>query len=525
MKELDANSVERDYTMNADICIVGSGAAGITIANSLLDSNVQVLLIESGGHFYEERTQNLYDFKNIGYPLRAQKGYISRNRYFGGSTNTWLGRSAPLNKEDFKRREWVENSGWPIKSEDLEKFYVETANMLKIPNPEFLYNDSWRKYIKDEPNLFLDDGKLCPTVFLLGKKPINMRTAYKKKLRKANNIEIVLQANVTEIITDENEKTVNNLIIKTLDGNKFTVKSKKYIFACGGWENPRILLASKRVNNKGVGNQNDNVGRYYAEHPKILGSKIIPFTNTLKSPVMFWKRKISRDGYVRLGIKLSESLQRKHQLNNDYVEFMYPKTMSDAIAQSERFFNNIGFSRSTIHNFVKLAPHVFNLAETFERMMFNLPLKFHDFTMITHMEQIPEKESRVTLDEERDELNMQKLKVNLKITKKSKESMKRFHNVLGVILEENGLGRLESDLPSLEEHWPKLTDSSHHIGTTRMSEDPKKGVVDKNCKVHGIDNLYIAGSSNFPTGGHVNPTFTIVALSLRLAAHLKAEYK
>ncbi len=241
----------------------------------------------------------------------------------------------------------------------------------------------------------------------------------------------------------------------------------------------------------------------------------------MKSPVMFWKRKVAKEGFVRIGFKLTPSMQEKHRLPNNYIELTYPQTLSDAIAQSEHFFNNLGFSKSSIHNFVKLAPYVFNLAESFERLLFNMPMKFEHVVMYTHMEQIPTRESRLMLSEQRDELGMPKLKVNLQISDVDKENLKRFHKVAGEILERNGWGTLQSDLPEIEQPWPSLTDSSHHIGTTRMSKNPEDGVVDANCKVHGINNLFIAGSSIFPTGGHVNPTFSIVAFSLRLADHLK----
>lgn len=525
MLEKDANKVNKDSTLETDISIIGGGAAGITIANSLSNLNDKVLLLESGNHAYDQKTQDLYDFENIGYPLRAQKGYISRNRYLGGSTNTWLGRCAPLQAEDFKKREWIPNSGWPISEEDLEPFYPQAAKVLKLPDAIYFKNNAWRKYLLNPPKTFLDDGKLLPTIFLLGKKPINMKNAYVRSLKNSKNVEILTNANVTAIVTDSAETTVESLVVKTLDGNTFNVRGKTYVLACGGWENARILLASKGANGNGVGNKFDNVGRYYNEHPKILGSKLFLYSKTLRSLIMFWKRKIAKDGFVRLGIKISEELQEKHRLTNNNIELMYPKTMSDAIAQSETLFNNLGFSRSTIHNFVKLAPYVFSLADAFERMLFNLPLKFEHVTMVSHMEQIQDRDSRLILSDEKDVLGMPKLKVKLNVNKRDKDNMKIFHKVLAKLFEDQGLGRLESELPDSEEHWPELTDSSHHNGTTRMSEDPSEGVVDKDCRVHGINNLYIAGSSVFPTGGHVNPTFTIIALSLRLAEHLKGVHK
>lgn len=525
MQEILADDVPNDSGIDTDICIVGGGAAGIAIAKSFVNSNINVILLESGTHSYNDETQELYEFENVGHPVRSQMGYISRNRYLGGSTNTWAGRCAPMDKSDFERRDWVPHSGWPINRQDLDSYYDKAANFLRLPSSHFFFNGAWRKFLLKTSNRFLNDDKLDPIVFLLAKKPINVRKAYAQELKKTGNIKVYLNANVTELVTDVEETEITKVNVATLRGTKFIIRAKNYILSCGGWENARLLLASNKVNSAGVGNIHDNVGRYYAEHPKILGSKLILSSKTLRSPIMFWPRKISRDGSVRIGIKLSARLQKKHGITNNCIELMYPQSMRDAIEQSEKIFRELNFSRSAINRLVKIAPHVFSILDAFERLVFNLPLKFEHVTMISHMEQIPNRDSRLYLGKELDALDMPKLQVKLDITSQDKENMRRFHQVLNDVILEQGLGKLESQLPEADKAWPDLTDSSHHIGTTRMSEDPKFGVVDKNCKVHNIKNLYIAGSSVFPTGGHVNPTLTIVALAFRLAEHLKEDGK
>lgn len=525
MRGIDANDVARGSVLETDICIIGSGAASFTIARQLIDQGMKVLILESGRYDYDQATQDLYEFENVGHPLRAQKGYISRNRYLGGSTNTWLGRAAPMQSEDFEARPWVPNSGWPIPESEVARFYPEAARTLRVPDADYLTNNAWRRYLLGDSDDFLTDGQLEPTIFLLGKTPINMKKAYLKEVQASQNIQVVTGANVTELVPDAEHSALQHVEVRTLGGNAFRVRGRSYVLACGGWENVRLLLASRSVDPAGVGNRHDNVGRFYQEHPKILGSKLYLNTKTLKSPIVFWKRKISKEGHVRLAIKISRDLQEKYELTNNNFEVMYPQTMADAIAYSETLFNNMGFSRSTIHNFVKLAPYVFSLAESFERLLFNLPLRFEFGTLISHMEQVPDRGSRIMLGDDVDALGMPRLRVNLQISVEDKERMKLFHRVLSEQFEQRGWGRLESELPPADEPWPALTDSSHHIGTTRMSDRPEDGVVDPDCRVHGVGNLFVAGSSVFPTGGHVNPTFMIVALSLRLAEHLKREYQ
>lgn len=523
MKDIDGNDLKSGTTLGADICIIGGGAAGIAIAKSFSGAKDKILLLESGDYSYDDDTQALYDFESVGHSLRAQQGYISRNRYLGGSTNTWHGGCAPLDPIDFEARDWMPDSGWPITRDDLDTYYREAADLLRLPGYELFKNTAWSKYVLDYKPGFLNGDELNPAIFLFANRPINMKIAYAKHLQASSNVQIILNANVTEIESNDTQREVRQIHVSTLHGNKYFVKAKRYVLCCGGWENARLLLVSKRYSSTGLGNDFDVVGRYYAEHPKISSGKIIPASKTLRSPIMIWKRRVNKRGYLRLSIKLTESMQRRHKIANHYVQLKYPQSMSEAITSSETFFRGLRLSRSTIHNMVKLAPHVFRLADAFERMIFNLPLKFNHVSLFNHFEQMPNRESRVQLSTERDALGMNRLQVALRISSADKSHMVRFHEILGKAISDQGLGTLVSEFPDSKSDWPGLTDSSHHIGTTRMNLDPKKGVVDQNCMVHGISNLYIASSSVFSTSGHVNPTFTIVAIALKLAAHLKEQ--
>lgn len=519
MKDIYIDDIPSGTPLQADICIIGGGAAGITIAKSLKNTNLSIAILESGTHIYNNETQKLYDVENIGTPLRIQQGYISRNRYLGGSTNTWHGRCAPLDEIDFKKREWIPNSGWPITRTELNPYYQKAASILQLPESTFFDNDTWQKYVLKRPDHFLKDSMLSPSIYLYGKQHLNMRQAYAKELSDSKNIQIYLNANVTEIKSDKSESTIESINIATLLGNKYTFKAKHYVLATGGMEAARLLLASNKVNSVGLGNYYDNVGRYYTEHPKILGSKLIPLSETLRSPIMFWKRKVSRQGYLRLCFKLSEEQQKLHEISNCYVELTYPQSMTESLQR----LSELKLSKSFMHQLIRFSPHVFDIIGAFERIKFNLPLKFNYVKLNSHIEQIPDRESRLTLGDEVDALGMPRLKVNWKVSTTDKNNLRRFHHIFGEIIKTQNLGRLESDLPESNESWTDLTDSSHHMGATRMSDNPKLGVVDENLYVHGIDNLFIVGASVFPTGGHVNPTFTVVALAARLAEHLKRE--
>jgi hypothetical protein len=142
-----------------------------------------------------------------------------------------------------------------------------------------------------------------------------------------------------------------------------------------------------------------------------------------------------------------------------------------------------------------------------------------DLVVVNYCEQIPDPASRVYLGSERDRLGMPRLVLEWKVGKPETDTLMRLHHLLDSHLRRSGLGQLDHPASHLADlHY---TDASHHLGTTRMSTDPREGVVDRDCRVHGVANLFIAGSGVFPTAGHANPTLTIVALSIRLAAQLK----
>jgi choline dehydrogenase-like flavoprotein len=521
MKDIDGREIPKGKIINTDVCIIGGGAAGISIAQEFLSANSSVIVLESGDYNYREQTQSLYDFVNIGHPMRSQQGYISRNRYLGGTTNTWHGRCAPLDPIDFTKRSWIPDSGWPISYDDIEPFYKKACKVLQIPEFDSFNFSNWSKYIYDyKSNMF--DGSINADVYTLADSPIQMRTKYAPLLTESSNIQIILNSNVTEIESDENQSFVKKLIVATLEGNTFFVKAKYFVLTCGGWENARLLLVSRRYNSNGLANDHDIVGRYYMEHPKIRRGKIIPSSKVFKSQIMLWKRRLNKKGYLRLAFKLSENAQKENKLHNHSIELIYPHSWLESVAASEAILRKLGFSHSAIHKLVKISPQIFGLLEKIEIAQIKMPLQSEYVSLFNHMEQTPNPESRVMLDNEKDALGVQKLKVKLLISDHEKESMIKFHDIFGNYIKDGDYGTFVSDLPNIREPWDGITDSSHHIGTTRMCENPKKGVVDDNCQVHGINNLFIASSSVFPTGGHANPTFSIVAISLRVADYLKS---
>jgi choline dehydrogenase-like flavoprotein len=500
METIDAYSINSGSTLEADLCIIGGGAAGIGIAREFINTKYKVLLLESGDHEFDEKTQSIYDFESVGHPLRAQEGYVSRNRYLGGSTNTWAGRCAPMNDIDFEQRDWVPYSGWPITRADLEDYYQKASEVLKLPDYRYFLTRDWEQYVTQYRSDYLDDKILSPAVFLFAPQPINMRLAYGQQLQDSSNIQICVNANVIEIESHPGLKTIEKVHATSFNQNTFFVKAKFYVLACGGWENARLMLLSQRHTPNGLGNQHDTVGRYYMEHPKIDLGTITPQTAMLKSSI-FLGRKDIQDGMIEVGVRLSDSVQRTEKLLNHYTA-MSPiydgGRISDAIASL--FGKKEAYMPSSLSQSLEEIQYIFSHLVKIPnslRKQFNLPLRFDKVAILSHFEHAPNPNSRVMLSNERDALGTQKLSVDLRVSSEEKRCIIRNHEILKQVLQEKGIGSLESEFPDVDSLWPGLTDSSHHMGTTRMSHNPKEGVVNQDCQVHGIHNLYIASGSVF----------------------------
>ncbi len=528
MTIIDSNELPEDAELKADICIVGAGAAGITIASELDSGSQTVCLLESGGQHLQEDVQALYDLDNLGHPIR--ENFMARVRYFGGSCNLWAGRAMKLSPMDFKPRSWVPHSGWPVSSEELDRYFEGAEQILRLPSFAKFQDVGAVPGIGEKESKLFDGRDLCPTVALWGTKPLRFGRVYRKALKRSSNIRVYLNGNATEIRTDESGQHVEAVTAKTMQGKQFTVKARIFVLACGGLENARLLLVNE------LGNQHDNVGRYYLDHPRVLFGRV-RLNKPARLPYLLGLPQA--DGKVQLGIGLSERIQREEGLLNSYLSFE-PQLSQFAEAQYGRTINvmkvllrrghaggrlQFRASMTDVREMIylltpkEILPHfLYRYYAMLKRLMRRTVSASH-LTVINYCEQAPDPESRVTLGEERDVLGMPKLRLNWQLGDEGLSTIRRLHELVGERLESTGIGTLES---SFAESDPlPFTDASHHIGTARMSSDPKRGVVDSDCKVHGVGNLFVAGSAVFPTAGYANPTFTVVALALRLSDHLR----
>nr|WP_294514716.1 GMC family oxidoreductase [uncultured Rhodopila sp.] len=531
---IDANNVPRRTTLDADICIIGAGPAGISLAREFDNKPFRVILLESGGLKRNRAGQALYKGENIG--LHYEDLDQARSRYFGGSSNCWGGFCRPLDAHDFEVRDWVPNSGWPIKRPELMPYYKRAHDLLQLG--PFEYDPQvWESWIgrKDARLLPLPHERAMNIISQLSP-PTRFGRHYRDEILQSRNVVTYLGANVTEIETPGNGAQVSSVRVRTLAGGTFQVTARTYILATGGIETPRLLLASNRYQPRGIGNQHDLVGRYFMDHPRLRSGAIL-FRDPAANSAIYDLHFTLPGGVTARGVKiaayfgLTPETQRRERIANTRC-YAVSRFVGDdpaaytAVSHIRQAVHGAGSlldrSRADIFNMVKQLPSVAVLAAG---LKLRLPFLARGYALETVVEPTPLPDSRVTLGHGRDGLGMPRVKVEWRLGDLEKRTIRRTQEILREEIACAGSGVVSVDAPGQDEEWPDtLRGCWHHMGTARMADDPRSGVVDAQCRVHGMENLFIAGSSIFPTCGSDMPTITIVALALRLADHIKGLY-
>jgi len=510
----DARQLEQGHIIDADVCVIGAGAAGITIAREFIDSSTRVALLESGGLSFDEKTQSLYEGENVGLPSFDVN--VNRLRYFGGTTNHWAGHCRPLDTIDFEQRNWIPHSGWPISRHDLDPYYLRAQPIVGLGPYEYEDLDFWQKEIA-LPNLKFDDKRLNTVVYNQSP-PTRFGPTYRKELEQANNITVYLNANVLEIQTDDEAAHVTGVKLSCIDGPVFSAAAKIFILATGGMENARILLLSDRVQSLGLGNENGLVGRYFMDHILLRpGIEVSLSDPNLNHSLYSALHRVHRSQMFAI-LASPEALLREEKLNNFRIHLVRRKPAYPAPVG--RIMSRIDKVDGTVDaNDTGRAKQKHTLDEHELRKAGRDAISLH---MV--LEPTPDPDSRITLSDRTDLFGQRKLDVNWRIAHKDLSIAYRAMELAALEFGRLGLGRAYGAIFADAARWPgNLEAGRHHCGTTRMTGDPKTGVVDSNCKLNSVSNLYIAGSSVFPTIGYANPTLSIVALALRLADHTKAQ--
>ena len=545
-----ADDIVRDAVIQADICIVGGGPAGITLALELGRTGQRILLLESGDYDAANDAQALNAGEVADETLHSPPDKY-RQRRFGGGTTIWGGRCVPFDPIDFDRRPWIDHSGWPISYEEVERYYPAANALCEAGDYEYdarlALPGGMRPVLKGFSPLHFDLNGIerfsCPT---------NFGQRYRDRLLAAGNIQVLLRATVIRLNAARDGSRIASLDVRNSKNLGFSVRADRVVLAMGGMETPRLLLTSDDVHARGLGNANDLVGRFYMCHiAGTIGSlRVNGPTNSV------WHGyDIAADGsYCRRRISLRPTVQSDHQVGNAVFRLHHPRIADpqhrtgplSAIFLAQKFIsyeyakrlvsdtpptgmtwlrhavNAIADSPST----VRFLGHWLRDRTLADRKFPSIIIRPRTnlFSLDFHAEQTPNPDSRIGLSDTLDHFGNRRIRVDWRYNRLDVQTVETSFALLRADLQEQSIGTLdlapnETDIETVIRRDGAY--GGHHIGTARMGSSPATGVVDRDGKVFGINNLYLAGSAVFPTSSQANPTLTIVALALRLADHLK----
>jgi len=493
---IDARTLPSGTVLEPDLAIIGGGPAGISLALALASTKLNILLLESGGQNFDPADQKMYAGSQSGPSYIALDA--GRLRFLGGGTNHWGGWCRPMDEVDFEAKAWLPYSGWPFPRKALEPYYSR-AQALVEAGPWIYDQKGDAENAAKGAVLPLGKGGLYTSWFQFSKMrgdvlPTAFGKRYEADLKRAANITPLLHANVTAIRLSPDAKRVEKLDGATLTGKRFTVKPRFVVLAAGGMENARLLLASNDVMKTGVGNQNDLVGRFFADNPIPRDvATIVCFAGPLAP--FYGSNQVLGDGAImRATFAPTAAFCRSAQILGSLSTIEQPVELDAA------------GTAAVITTAIALGVDASNAKA---------------YSLGCGIELAPDPDRRLVLTDEKDALGLPRLKLNMRIADEDFARYRRTLVELGRQLLASRTGMLRIDKKDRAD-WMKTMDwGHHHLGTTRMHADPKQGVVDADGLVHGLGNFYIAGSSTFPTYSASNPTMNLIALTLRLADHLK----
>lgn len=498
---IDAEQLEDHSRIEADVVIVGGGVAGLALARQIADSGHDVAVLESGGEKPADRTQALYKGRMTLSGAGASRDlgdYLtsSRVRCLGGSGNVWGGKCGPLDPMDFEKREWIPYSGWPVDRRQMQPHYDRACALLGMerfdgPNggiggiPDGVFAGR-SKLFTPRPRRYTNYTGLSAS---------GNYDRFKRAAVDHSRVRNYLHANVTYIALAGNGRSVDALKVRCFNGRQLTARGRSYVLATGGIENVRLLLASSDVHRQGIGNHSDWLGRAFAGHSTISRETTPAFLLLRSREALTAYDNGPRD---RAHVVLGASDEAQRQLRGVNFTTTLGRPVQEATGST--------------------------------RALQTLAARLASSTQQTHvdaffmLEQTPNRSSRVSLVDERDELGLPRVQVDMRYNDLELDWLERMVGTLTRELGRLGAGRTQWSAKR-DELISLMSLSRHHMGATRMAVAPGNGVVDENCRVHGVGNLYVAGSSVFPTSGIVNPTLTLLALGFRLGDHLATTLK
>ncbi|OUR99171.1 choline dehydrogenase [Gammaproteobacteria bacterium 42_54_T18] len=519
---VDGKTLKGGSVIDADVCIIGGGVAGIVTARELLKNVGNIVLIESGGENYSPESQELYSPSKPHNSLYPDPSH-TRLRFLGGASNHWENNTSPFDPIDFEKRNWIKNSGWPISYETLKPYYPMAGSYCGVGGDGY-ETGYWQNKL-DLPDITTSSTVIGTGIAKAAIPATRFFHVYGKELVSADNVRIFTNSNVVDVEFNSESKKVDKVFFESAPGVRSEVRARIVLMCCGGIENARLLLHfNKKYSNK-LGNAGDNVGRYFMDHPMVRGAHFYPHETT---ELPLYEGVKLADKVVIGFLKLSEESLRANKINNVRMPLIPATnyTVSDGISSHHIMMDS--FRDGEVPD--DFGTHLLNFIQDIDMVGEAISRKVFDTKIFDHadekgayqiammVEQSPHRDNRVTLGDDVDRYGIQKVKIIWEVKEDDKDRLWKALEIVAQEVGAKGLGRVRLLKERSDRVWgDQMGFGHHHMGTTRMAASEVEGVVDSNLKVFGTENFYMSGSSVFPTGGHVPPTLTIVALSIRLA--------
>ena len=438
----------------------------------------RVALVEGGGIEYSERSQSLYQS-----PSTGREAYVDskRQRMLGGTSNHWAGRCRPMEPSDFTSALPNGMSGWPVSFAEIDRYQLEAMRILDLPIKDFA-----------ALNPPLSGGDFNADRYMFSA-PTRFANKYAKELRETPNLDVFVNCNYVDLVFDGKTKRIATATVVDYGGHRGAVKAKCFVLAMGAIENARQLLGSDSLAAHGVIKAGGLAGSCFMEHLLVdIGSFVLGEGQSTDERQYF-----TTDTFIE-----------KHRVGKGNLRFSQVAKITSygRTAAVKSFFKNLACSMGIAEKVQVIA-------------RFDCP---GDGTISTQIEQLPRRQSRISLTQDKDALGMRKASIHWDIGEEDLRTIRTIGMEVAKRFADSGLGYVKLNqaiLGNLEQLY--IHSHAHHMGTTRMASNPSDGVVDGNCRVFGTENLFVAGSSIFPRGGANNPTMPIIQFALRLADHLK----
>lgn len=525
------------------ICVIGAGAAGISLAAKLSRSGHRILLIE-GGDWQE--TPEVVDAYVGEATAPHPKTTEFRYQRFGGTTHLWGGRCVPLDRHDFEKRPHVPESGWPEGANTIANYYSQALDYCDAGENDFTissFGPNTKPIFSEAPLLAPDLNEYIERYSL----PTDFGQKFRRELTDSSNVYVLLRTRCIGLNTNSEGDTVTSVTLH--DGNQAQqVKVQQVVLAGGGIETTRLMLASREIT-PAWSYLDNSLGKYYACHYDLIFGAL-RFSGEL--PVFDFQKTVEGI-YARRKLQFSAAFQAQHGLLNSAFRLHFPAYadpshgsgvmstiyLAKSILKPEyQAILNHGVNQTPVkgQSFKHLLNVVLDVGSVIGfafNWLFKIKLAKRriPYTLVANRngtypiefnsEQVSDVNNRIELLDTRDRFGMRRVRVHWKLTAQDIASGIKSFNLLKIQFEKTKACRLEFKPEELQKAMENaLPVGGHHMGTTRMGTAPNDSVVDVNCKVHGVKNLYVASASVFTTNSHANPTLTIVALALRLADHL-----